>query len=612
MRKPAAPRRSPDVPTRLSAAWLTVPIVLYVVLAARLVTTHVGYHVDEAIFVESDVYVMRGHAPAPLHYDSAAWTAQHGRRWPVMVMPYIGTVKDVVALPLFALFGVGADTARFAGVLLGAIGILGLVALLARRVHPAAGLATGALLAVNPSYLDFTVFDNGGASVCVASLGLVALALLRHLRRRSAASALLLGIAAGVGAWARLNVVWLLAALAAGGLFAFGRRALPPRRHALALAAGGLLGALPLLAYEAASGLATLQFIRQTRRPWSLGLGLERLRGLADVLIAGEEQRAVWGGPPLPAWQLALGGALLVLAFVAAALPVAGPDEIVARWRRLFGAATVAAALLLATSRLNVIGHHLVGALPLALAAAVLLTVELWPRRALAAPLAALLAALAAVSIVWDARVEEGLRATGGRLFWSSAIYQLAQRLETMGVPPERLKVLTWGLHPNLYVVSGGRVHGTDLFWKATPERSSRGRLWDDEVREGGTFLLSLLPSGSESLDAASLGFRRAYERYAGPRRETRFFDRSGTPVILLVEVQPEKSEITVDPGVSAPPDLSSSNPAGVAEWQTQGTQNPPLARACRFESGLRHHGSRTPSRAPGAQCSSPYSLILL
>src|SRR5262245_21981985 len=28
---------------------------------------------------------------------------------------------------------------------------------------------------------------------------------------------------------------------------------------------------------------------------------------------------------------------------------------------------------------------------------------------------------------------------------------------------------------------------------------------------------------------------------------------------------------------------------AGVAEWQTQGTQNPPLARACRFESGLRH-----------------------
>src|SRR5262249_30396114 len=35
---------------------------------------------------------------------------------------------------------------------------------------------------------------------------------------------------------------------------------------------------------------------------------------------------------------------------------------------------------------------------------------------------------------------------------------------------------------------------------------------------------------------------------------------------------------------------------AGVAEWQTQGTQNPPLARACRFESGLRHHGNPRPS----------------
>lgn len=542
MRKPAAPRRSPEAAPRLSTAWLTVPIVLYVVLAARLVATHVGYHVDEAIFVESDVYLLRGRAPAPFHYDAASWTASHGRRWPVMIMPYIGTVKDLVALPLFAVFGIGPDTARFSGILLGGIGIAGLTRLLARRVSPPAAMAAGALLAVNPSYLDFTVFDNGGASLCLGSLGLVSLALLGHLRRRSATSAFLLGAAAGLGAWARLNVLWLLAALAAGALLAFGRRAIPPRREAIALAAGAFLGALPLIAYEAASGLATLQFIRQTQRPWSLGLGLERLRGLADVLIAGEEQRAVWGGPALPPWQLGLGALVLGLGAVAAALPVAGPDENLARWRRLFGAATVVATLLLATSRLNVIGHHLVAALPLAIASVVLLAAEVRTRRTVVGPLAALLAGLAAVSLLWDWRIERGLRSSGGRQFFSSAVYPLAQRLEAMGVPPERLKVLTWGLHPNLYVVSGGRVHGTDLFWKATTERSSRGRLWDDEVREGGTFLLSLLPTGSESLDAAAAGFRRAYERYAGPRRETRFFDGSGRPVILLVEVEPEKS----------------------------------------------------------------------
>src|SRR5512135_931718 len=47
---------------------------------------------------------------------------------------------------------------------------------------------------------------------------------------------------------------------------------------------------------------------------------------------------------------------------------------------------------------------------------------------------------------------------------------------------------------------------------------------------------------------------------------------------------------------ISSASHLSSSLPAGVAEWQTQGTHNPPLARACRFESGLRHHSPPRPS----------------
>ncbi len=39
---------------------------------------------------------------------------------------------------------------------------------------------------------------------------------------------------------------------------------------------------------------------------------------------------------------------------------------------------------------------------------------------------------------------------------------------------------------------------------------------------------------------------------------------------------------------------------ARVAKWQTQRTQNPPPARACRFESDLGHHPDiqRSPARA--------------
>ena len=459
-----------------------------------------------------------------------------------MIIPYVGTVKAAVALPLFALFGIGPATARFAGILLGGLGVAGLTIFLARRISAAAGLLTGLLLAINPSYLDFTVFDNGGASLWMASLGLVSLALLHHLRRHSAASAFLLGVAAGLGVWARLNVLWMLAALALAGALAFGRRAVPARGPLAAMAAGGFLGALPLIAYEVGSGVATWKFIQSTREPASAARALRRLQELAETMVSAAEQRALWAGPRLPWWQVGFGAFLFGLALLCAVLPrpLGAPD--ISRWRRFFGIASLAATALFCASGLNVSQHHLVGVLPLAIASLALLMVEFWPRRRLVVPLLAALGVLALLSGYWDVRIQRSLRATGGTWFWSSALDEAAGYLEARAVAPSRLKILTWGLHPNLYVASGGAVHGTDLFWGATSQLSSRGLTWDAEIREGGSFLLHLSPAGSAPLDAASTGFRRAYDAYAGPRRETRFFDRSGMPMVLLVEVEPAAS----------------------------------------------------------------------
>src|SRR5712692_10182746 len=44
---------------------LVVPLVLYAGFASRLITSHVGYEMDEAIYVESAVFVLRGSAPPP-------------------------------------------------------------------------------------------------------------------------------------------------------------------------------------------------------------------------------------------------------------------------------------------------------------------------------------------------------------------------------------------------------------------------------------------------------------------------------------------------------------------------------------------------------------------
>lgn len=515
---------------------LGVPLLLYVGLAVRLIHARVGYQYDEALFVESAAFMLHGVGTPPSR-DYARWTANHGRRWPLMIMPYEGTTKAVVALPAFALFGISPETARACGVLLGYVGIAGLVTLLGMEVSPVAGLVVGTILAIHPSFLDLTVFDNGGVSVWMAAMGLFALALTNHLDRRTRRSALWLGIAAGLGVWARANVIWLLASVIAAALFAFGRRAIPRRDHILAMAAGGFCGAFPLILYEAGSRLATLRYIAEARAPLSVSRVAQRLRALAELMISDGEQRGIWAGPPLPSWQILLGAALLTAAVLCLMIRARGENPAIARWRRAFAAVAVVLTGFLLGSGLRVVPHHLVAVLPLALASLAILGVEVWRFR-FARPLLATAAALfVALLLSWDVRIDRGLRQSGGKGFWSSAVDEAREHLRMHPVHPDRLKILNWGFQNNLFVGSGGAVYGSELFWGATRDRSSRGLDWESEIRDGGSFLLYLVPTGSANLDAAAEGFSRALADYRGPRREKRFLDRSGSPVALLVEI---------------------------------------------------------------------------
>ena len=509
---------------------------LYIGLSVRLIQARVGYQYDEALFVESAAFMVHGIGTPPSR-DYARWTRDHGRRWPLMIIPYEGTTKAVVALPIFALFGISPETARACAVLLGCVGLAGFVTLLGLEIGAAAGLVVGTLLAIHPTFLDLTVFDNSGVSVWMAAMGLLALALTNHINRRTKRSALWLGIAAGLGVWARANLVWLLASVIAAALFAFGRRAIPRRDHILAMVLGGFCGAFPLILYEAGSRLGTLRYIAEAGVPLSVSRVADRLRALAELMISDGEQRGIWAGPPLPSWQLALGAAMMTAVVLGLWIRAGGGDPGIARWRRAFAAATVVLTGFLLGSRLRVVPHHLVAILPLALASLAILSVELWRFRFARPLLATAAVLLVALFLRWDVRMDHGLHQSGGNGFWSSAVDEAREHLRAHPVPPDRLKILNWGLRNNLFVGSGGAVYGSELFWGATRDRSSRGLDWESEIRDGGSFLLYLVPTGSADLDAASKGFSRALADYRGPRRETRFLDRSGSPVALLVEI---------------------------------------------------------------------------
>jgi hypothetical protein len=521
---------------------LLLPLLIYSAWAVRFLRAGVGYEYDEALWVESAVYMLRGGGTPPFAHEPASWVSLAGRRWPLMILPYEGAAKALVALPLFAALGIHTEVARLSSVLLGYLGIAGLVTLIGTRASPVAGLLVGVLLALHPSYLDLTVFDNGGTAVWMASMGLIALALTHHLRRGSFFSAFLVGVATGIGVWARANVLWLLAAAAAAGLIVFGRRALPRAAHAGALLMGGVLGGAPLLVYEMRSGLGTLGFIRGTRAPLSASLLAERLRALADVMVSDREQKIVWGGPEAEPWELSLGAGLLALTLLAVFVPLGSRDPERSRWRRAFAVAALVLAGIVVTSRLHIQQHHLVGVLPLAFSAVTILAVE-WAERSRAAraALAACAVGLAALFLSWDLRIDRGIRETGGRRVFSSAIEDVSRYVASHGIPPDRLKILNWGFQNNLYVLSGGRVYGAELFGGPSKAVSRRGLTWEDEIRDGGAFLVFEFPMGPPLLSDAAAGFREALARHRGPYREERFVERSGIPYARIVEIEPAR-----------------------------------------------------------------------
>jgi hypothetical protein len=535
------PVGSPPRNRALLALALIVPLGLYAALAGWLLRAGVGYEMDEALYVESAVYLLRGSGAPPFVHEPGSWVTVAGRFLPLMIIPYVGATKAYFALPLFAVFGIGPEVARLSGVLLAGLGIAGIVVLIASRGGAAAGLLAGALLAIHPSFLDLTVFDNGGAAVWMGATGLLALALTHHLRRLSAASAFLLGFAAGLAVWSRLNLLWLLAAAAAAALLVFGRRSVPPRDHAAAMLAGGLLGSLPLIVYEAGSRLGTLRFIADTRRPLSGSLIGHRLRTLAEVLVSDREQRVIWGGPPISAAEAAVGAALFAGVLLAAIAP-ARSDVALAPWRRAFALTAIFLTAILSTSRLGIQAHHWAGILPPAFGALALSSVELVRRSRRTLPwLAAAGAGLAALFLSWDLRIADGLRRTGGRRAFSSAIDDVAAYLGAHPVPPDRLKILNWGFQNNLYVISAGRVFGTELFGGPSKAVSRRGVPWEEEIRGGGSFLLFLFPMGPPPLSDAAEGFAEALARHPGPYHEKVFLERSGIPYARIVEIAPAR-----------------------------------------------------------------------
>jgi hypothetical protein len=484
-----------------------------------------GLHNDEA--AEGGLPAMQILAGQPVTAFRDTGLAVAGRLWPLMVQDYIGALNVYLALPFLALGGPTTAALRLYAVAVGALTVACAFGFMAQAFSLRAALLAGLLLAVSPSFVFWQrqgiYVTSITATLAVAVLWLGA----AWVRRGGWAWALALGLACGLGIYAKLLFIWvfngLLGALLLINLPALARvigfrlrrqpspagfrppssvtrhsppvprplssvlRPLFPRTPSLAeilaAAAGLLLGLAPLLLYNLQTGGTVLSIGSNLDTSYYgvdnadvLGNLRVRLIHFRSVLEGRDHLWYLGGSFSNPAWPWALALAALVIA--------------VAVWRRRPQARrALALALLLGLGVLQtaftvsgLFPTHFAIFSPLApmiVAAALELGLAAsgpWRRgRVLAVILLLAWAGLAGRDTANTLSYHQALARSGGEGPHTDAVYRLKDYLLAQGGEP--MAALDWGFGPQIDMLTGGRVVPAEVFgydWEPDPGFAAR------------------------------------------------------------------------------------------------------------------------------------------
>ena len=394
-----------------------------------------------------------------------------------MLMTYLGTLKAWIYRPIFHWFGTGVRALR-EPMLLAGVASLCLFYLLLRRISGVRAAVIGCgLLAVDSMYLLTVCFDWGPVALQHLLMIGGALLVLGFFQEggdwRLAGGACLLGLAL----WDKALAVWLMSGLGIAALLTFPRQIIAAitRRNVALAAAGFLLGALPLVIYDAGHHWVTFRgnFQRDTT-PGALTGKFQMLvdtgrgGGLFGWMTDEDWQTPV---PHLPADAVSMASAhisslarhprhdLLVYAFLLALLltPLARGTDLRTILLALIALA-VAWIQMAITANTGGSVHH---------------TILLWPlpQVVIAVSFAAasrrlgraglpLLAAVSAAAMLSGALVVNEYYSVmlrdGGAQSWTDGIFSLSDYMKTAHA--SRVICLDWGILDPLRLLNDGRL----------------------------------------------------------------------------------------------------------------------------------------------------------
>ncbi len=442
-----------------------------------------GLYYDEVLFANAALGNLDG------SFIVYQWTFG-SLRLPLMLMPYLGTVKSLLYTPLFALLPTSAVTVRLPMVLAGLGTVWVTYRLMGRLFNQTTAALAAWLIATDPGFI-FPIRLDWGPVALMLLFKMGSLYAFVHFAETRRLRYLALGaLLAGLGLYDKSNFVWYLVALPMAALAAWGRPALlfVTWRRALAAAAFFALGCWPLVPYNLTTGGATLAGqVGGIEHPLAVAWYKARLvQGLlagnevytlanhqrVQPLFAGAQGRGLLAALDLP-------GTLLPWAAVGA-LGVVGLlwRKHAARTRRVLVFLAVLSLVIFAqffVAKHATGPHHalLLSPFPHLVIAYGFYLVMFETRllagdrsrlnKVVAALGVGLLVMVVAVNLLVDAKYLISFARDGGRGVWSDAIYDLAGYAQAQD--EQTYLLMDWGFNTQLLLLSRGTIEKQELFW---------------------------------------------------------------------------------------------------------------------------------------------------
>ena len=518
---------------KVLGAWLALGLLAFALAGRDL--SEPGLYYDEVIQAEAAREFLDPNG-SPQRSPGASSARLLGRWLPVFTQPYMGALKSQLMIPGFALFGASAESLRATTLVWGLLGLLFAMLFAWRLLGLGAALLSGALLAVDPSFLFVSRHDWGSFALALLlrCAGML-LFLIGWRRARGGALQFAAGLCFGLGLYNKIDFAAPLAAAALALVVAATRAvagALRAPSRLLPFAAGLLLGVVPLL-----GEIGTALQVTQSAAGADAGLWQEKLAALRSTLDGSYFDRLMRAGGSFERMfeieGAAAGPFLLVYALAILYLAV----RLVRRWEPATGFVLAAAILsslgILAIPRAVRI-HHALGAYPFPQYVVALAILSLAGARgqALRRVAAAAVAALVLAGGAWASlRTFDTIQRSHGKGRWSDATGQLAREL---AAEPDAVAVaLDWGFRAQLRFLDRG-LEVREPVWELT-RRDPEAPPWSFQGDGRAVYLLwdrdfAVFPVGPAFLDAVSgIDSSRVEIR--------RHADRDGDPAFVTVRI---------------------------------------------------------------------------